>query len=138
GRVTWGEGAGGSGKTRAPVEAVRYAKRRGVRFGVSMAEPGARTVELSALLGALFDGSEPLIDRGALQSIRTEPGQRFWLLRDLGELLERAAESEPIVIVIDDAQWADAGTAAALRSLPRSLAGSAIEWLIAWRPPPAP
>jgi len=130
------EGASGIGKTRLLLEAVRYAKRRGMRFGVSMAEPGARTVELSALLGALFDGSEPLIDRGALQSIRTEPGQRFWLLRDLGDLLERAAESEPIVIVIDDAQWTDAGTAAALRSLPRSLAGSAIEWLIAWRPSP--
>src|SRR6266566_1375497 len=92
------EGASGIGKTRLLLEAVRYAKRRGMRFGVSMAEPGARTVELSALLGALFDGSEPLIDRGALQSIRTEPGQRFWLLRDLGELLERAAESEPSVI----------------------------------------
>jgi len=130
------EGASGIGKTRLLLEAVRYAKRRGMRFGVSMAEPGARTVELAALLGALFDGSEPLIDRRALQSIRTEPGQRFWLLRDLGELLERAAESEPIVIVIDDAQWTDAGTAAALRSLPRSLAGSAIEWLIAWRPSP--
>jgi len=130
------EGASGIGKTRLLLEAVRDAKRRAMRFGVSMAEPGARTVELAALLGALFDGSEPLIDRGALQAIRTEPGQRFWLLRDLRELLEKAADSEPIVIVIDDAQWADAGTAAALRSLPRSLARSAIEWVIAWRPSP--
>jgi len=87
-----------------------------MRFGVSTAEPAERAVELAALLGALFDGEEPLIARGALPSIRTEPGQRFWLLRDLEDLLERASQSEPILIVIDDAQWADAGTAAALRT----------------------
>src|SRR6266567_268900 len=136
GRVIVVEGASGIGKTRLLLEAVRDAKRRGMRVGVSMAEPSERTVELAALLRALFDGGQPLIAHGALPSIRTEPGQRFWLLRDLRDLLERSALSEPIVIVIDDVQWADAGTAAALRALPRSLAGSAIAWLIAWRPSP--
>jgi DNA-binding CsgD family transcriptional regulator/tetratricopeptide (TPR) repeat protein len=136
GRVIVVEGATGMGKSRLLLEAVRDAKRRGMRFGVSMAEPGERTVELAALLSALFDGPQPLIAPSALPRIRTEPGQRFWLLRDLEGLLARAAESEPIVLVIDDAQWADAGTAAALRSLPRSLAGTAIAWLIAWRPSP--
>ena len=130
------EGASGIGKSRLLLEAVRDATRRGMSLGVSMAEPGERTVELAALLGALFDGARPVIDRSALPSIRTEPGQRFWLLRDLQELLEKAAKSKPIVIVIDDAQWADAGTAAALRSLTPALAGSAIAWLIAWRPSP--
>ena len=130
------EGASGIGKSRLLLESVRDAKRRGMRFGVSMAEPAERAVELAALLGALFDGPEPLLDRSALPSIRAEPGQRFWLLRDLEVLLERAAASRPLVIVIDDAQWADNGTVAALRSLPRSLAGSPIAWLIAWRPSP--
>jgi DNA-binding CsgD family transcriptional regulator len=130
------EGVSGIGKSRLLLEGVRDAKRRGIRFGVSMAEPAERAVELAALLGALFDGAEPVIDRSALPSIRAEPGQRFWLLRDLEVLLERAAASRPLVIVIDDAQWADSGTVAALRSLPRSLAGSPIAWLIAWRPSP--
>jgi DNA-binding CsgD family transcriptional regulator/tetratricopeptide (TPR) repeat protein len=134
GRVIVVEGASGIGKSRLLLEAIRDAKRRGMRFGVSMAEPSERTVELAALLRALFDGAQPVIARGALPSIHTEQGQRFWLLRDLEDLLERAAQSEPIVIVIDDAQWADAGTAAALRSLTGALAGSAIAWLIAWRP----
>jgi len=136
GRVIVVEGASGIGKSRLLLEAVRDAKRRGMRFGVSMAESSERTVELAALLRALFDGAQPLIAPGTLPSIRTEPGQRFWLLRDLRDLLERTALSEPIVIVIDDAQWTDAGTAAALRTLPGSLAGSAIAWLIAWRPSP--
>src|SRR5437899_426954 len=71
GRVIVVEGASGIGKSRLLLEAVRDAKRRGMRFGVSMAEPSERTVELGALLGALYDGSERLDDRGALQSIST-------------------------------------------------------------------
>ena len=130
------EGASGIGKTRLLLEGVREAKRRGMRFGVAMAEPAERAVELAALLGALFDGPEPLLDGGALPSLRVAPGQRFWLLRDLEALLEAAAAKRPLMVVIDDAQWADAGTAAALRSLTRALAGSPIAWLIAWRPSP--
>ncbi|MEA2549829.1 MAG: hypothetical protein QOE42_2427, partial [Chloroflexota bacterium] len=130
------EGASGIGKSRLLLEGVLDAKRRGMRFGVAMAEPADRAVELAALLGALFDGPEPLLDRSALPPIGAEPGQRFWVLRDLEILLEQAAAARPLVIVIDDAQWADAGTAAALRSLTRALAGSAIAWLVAWRPSP--
>jgi DNA-binding CsgD family transcriptional regulator/tetratricopeptide (TPR) repeat protein len=130
------EGASGIGKSRLLLEGVRDAKRRGMRFGVSMAEPAERAVELAALLGALFAGPEPLLEPSALPSIRAEPGQRFWVLRDLEVLLQRAAASGPLVIVIDDAQWADNGTVAALRSLPRSLTGLPIAWLIAWRPSP--
>src|SRR5258705_5221198 len=103
------EGASGIGKSRLLLEGVRDAKRRGMRFGVSMAEPAERAVELASLLAALFDGPEPLLDGSALPSIRAEPGQRFWLLRDLQILLERAAASGPLVIVIDDARWAHAG-----------------------------
>src|SRR5260221_13856669 len=60
------EGASGIGKSRLLLEGIRDAKRRGMRFGVSMAEPGERTVELAALLAALFDGADPLIARDAL------------------------------------------------------------------------
>ncbi len=47
------EGVSGIGKSRLLLEGVRDAKRRGIRFGVSMAEPAERAVELAALLGAL-------------------------------------------------------------------------------------
>jgi predicted ATPase len=39
-------------------------------------------------------------------------------LRDLQQLLERAALESPLLIAIDDAHWADGGTIAALRTLP--------------------
>jgi DNA-binding CsgD family transcriptional regulator len=92
-------------------------------------------VELSALLAALFDGAEPLLDPGALPTLHAQPEQRFWLLRDLQQLLERAALESPLLISVDDAHWADAGTVAAIRTLPMRLMGLPIAWLIALRPP---
>ena len=92
-------------------------------------------VELAALLAALFDGAEPLLDPGELGTLRAQPEQRFWLLRELQQLLERAALDSPLLISIDDAQWADGGTVAALRTLPMRLTGLPIAWVIALRPP---
>ena len=92
-------------------------------------------VELAALLAALFDGAEPLLDPGGLSTLPAQPEQRFWLLRDLQQLLERAALESPLLIAIDDAHWADSGTVAALRTLPMRLMGLPIAWVIALRPP---
>jgi DNA-binding CsgD family transcriptional regulator len=92
-------------------------------------------VELAALLAALFDGTEPLLDPGGLPALHAQPEQRFWLLRDLQQLLERSALESPLVISIDDAHWADSGTVAALRTLPLRLMGLPIAWVIALRPP---
>jgi len=50
-------------------------------------------------------------------------------------LLERAALESPLLISIDDAHWADGGTAAAIRALPMRLMGLPIAWVIALRPP---
>ena len=86
------------------------------------------------MLSALFDGHEPLLDRRELPNLRALPDQRFWLLQDLQQVLERAALEAPIMISIDDVQWADSGTAAALRTLSTQLAGFPIAWVIAVRP----
>ncbi len=61
------------------------------------------------------------------------PEQRLWLLHDIEALLERAALTEPLLICLDDLHWADNGTAAALRSLPRRLAGFPIGWILSTR-----
>src|SRR6266550_6102403 len=92
-------------------------------------------VEVAALLTALFGGAEPLLDPGELSTLHAQPEQRFWLLRDLQQLLERAALESPLLISVDDAQWADGGTVAAIRTLPMRLMGLPIVWVIALRPP---
>ena len=49
-------------------------------------------------------------------------------------LLERAALDGPLLISLDDLQWADSGTAAALRALPVRLADLPVAWILAFRP----
>jgi DNA-binding CsgD family transcriptional regulator len=129
------EGAAGMGKSRLLAEVAAIARGLGVRVGGSAADPSETMVELAALLAALFDGSEPLLDPGELSTLHAQPVQRFWLLRDLQQLLERAALDSPLLISIDDAQWADGGTVAAIRTLPMRLMGLPIAWVIALRPP---
>ena len=129
------EGAAGMGKSRLLAEVAAIACSLGVRVGRSAADPSEAVVELTTLLAALFDGTDPILDSGELSILHAQPEQRFWLLRDLQQLLERAALEAPLLISIDDAQWADSGTIAALRTLPMRLMGLPIAWVVALRPP---
>ena len=129
------EGAAGMGKSRLLAEVAVIARSLGIRVGRSAADPSETMVELATLLAALFDGAEPLLDPGALSTLHAQPEQRFWLLRDLQQLLEQAALESPLLITVDDAHWADAGTVAAIRTLPMRLMGLPIAWVIALRPP---
>ncbi|TML59609.1 MAG: hypothetical protein E6G18_07950 [Actinobacteria bacterium] len=129
------DGAAGMGKSRLLAEVAAIARSLGIRVGSSAADPSEAVVEVAALLTALFDGAEPLLDPGELSTLHAQPEQRFWLLRDLQQLLERAALESPLLISIDDAHWADSGTVAAIRMLPMRLMGLPIAWVIALRPP---
>ena len=134
GAVMLVEGEPGMGKSRLLAEADRVAGRLGFRVGAGAAEPGAGVVELAPLMTALFDGSHPLLERSGLPELHSLPEQRYWLLQDLETLLERAALDGPLVISLDDLQWADNGTAAALLGLSFRLADLPVAWIVAFRP----
>src|SRR6185436_8537617 len=74
------EGATGMGKTRLLAEVAALARSLGVRVGSSAADPSETVVELAALLAALFDGAEPLLDPAGISTLHAQPEQRFWLL----------------------------------------------------------
>ena len=128
------EGEPGMGKTRLLAEATRIAGRLKFTVGVGAAEPATQVVDLAPLMSALFDGPRPLLERSGLRELHSQPEQRYWLLQDLEAMLERAALAGPLLISLDDLQWADSGTAAALRALPLRLAGMPIAWILAFRP----
>ena len=128
------EGSPGIGKSRLLAEAVRMAGRMSARVGLGEADPSEAVVELAPLLRALFDGAKPLLDRSALPAVRSGPEQRYWLVQDLESLLEGAATDAPVVVCLDDLQWADSGTLAALRALPARLESVPIAWILAARP----
>jgi DNA-binding CsgD family transcriptional regulator len=128
------EGSPGIGKSRLLAEAVRMAGRLSARVGVGESDPTETVVELAPLLRALFDGAAPLLDRAALSTARSGAEQRYWLMQDLESLLEDEAARAPLVVCLDDLQWADSGTLAALRALPARLASVPIGWILATRP----
>lgn len=130
------EGAAGMGKTRLLAEVAAMAERLSMTVGVGAADPADTVVQLAPLLEAVFDGPAPIIDRAELADAHTSPEQRYWLLEDIYAQLERAALASPVVICLDDLQWADAGTAAALRTLPARLATVPVGWFLAARPGP--
>src|SRR6476661_707919 len=134
GAVVLVDGESGMGKTRLLAEAARVARRLTFRVGIGAAEPGAGVVELAPLMTALFDGADPLLERSGLRELHALPEQRYWLLQDLQAMLERAALGGPMLISLDDLQWTDSGTAAALRALPVRVAGMPIAWILAFRP----
>jgi DNA-binding CsgD family transcriptional regulator len=128
------EGAAGLGKTRLLQEVAAMASQLSIRVGTGAADPGDTMVQLSPLMEALFKGARPILERGSLADTHVSPEERYWLLQDVEALLERSALEAPALICLDDLQWADSGTAAALRALPGRLASVPVGWVIALRP----
>src|SRR5271163_3868153 len=134
GTVVLVEGGAGMGKSRLLGEVTAMARRLSIEVGCGAADPGDTIVQLSVLMEALFKGRPPILDSAALGDAHASPEQRYWLLQDLEALLEEAALKGPLLVCLDDVQWADSGTAAALRTLPSRLATVPIGWVVALRP----
>jgi DNA-binding CsgD family transcriptional regulator len=126
-------GAPGSGKTRLLNEAARLAGRRGVHVLSAAGDPDGQLVPLAPLLHALTAGDAPVLDADDARGLPTGAGQRFWLLLELQEHLERAALARPLMICVDDLQWCDPQTLLALRTLPGRLSSHAIMWVLGVR-----
>jgi DNA-binding CsgD family transcriptional regulator len=134
GSVVLVEGGAGMGKSRLLNEVAGMSERLAIRVGSGVADPANTVAPLAVLMEALFEGPCPILERAALGDAHTSAEQRYWLLQDLEALLEAAALKGPLLVCLDDVQWADSGTAAALRTLPARLATVPIGWVIALRP----
>ena len=126
-------GPAGVGKTTLLDEAGRLAADRGILTFGGAGDRAARAVPLGPILEALVSVDQPPLDPARLHELSQSPDQRFWLLRERQEALEKAARGAPLLVVVDDLQWADAATASALVTLSRRLATHQIGWLLALR-----
>ncbi len=122
GSVVLVSGPAGMGKTTLLAEAVSLAADGGIVAFCGGGDPAARAVPLGPILDALVSTDDPPVDPARLHELSQSPDQRFWLLRELQEALEKAARRAPLLVVVDDLQWADAATASALVTLSRRLA----------------
>ncbi|WP_412540831.1 AAA family ATPase [Longispora sp. K20-0274] len=127
------EGPAGIGKTRM----VRAAGERADALGVTVASGRAAEVDragsvvlMTALRGIAVEAAE-------LAELAGHEDNWFGLVARLGAVIETQARIRPVLIVVDDAQWADELTGFALRVLVPRLANERVGWLLTRRSAPA-
>ncbi|MEV5502032.1 LuxR C-terminal-related transcriptional regulator [Nonomuraea fuscirosea] len=127
-----GGGTAGRGGGTAGPHGVTDSARR-LDGGAVVARGRATEVDRVAPLSTLTRALGPL---GLTGSFAAGSGAGFEAVQRLGEALDRFTRARPLVIVLDDVQWADELTCLALRQLVPGLAGSPVVWLLARRPLP--
>src|SRR5215216_1438500 len=144
------EGEAGIGKSRLLAEALEDARSQGLEvvagrgqdlernrpfglpadgFGCTRSSPDPRRAAIAALL-ATHDG-----DRG-VTTVSSDPGLQFQAVDAFVELVEALALRGPLVVGLDDLQWADPSSLLTLGALARRLTGSPVALRSACVPSP--
>jgi len=146
------EGEAGIGKTRLADEALEVARGRGMQvmsgpagemertrpFGLVARVFGcarsSRDPRRAAIAGLLSGGGG---DRGPI-TVTSDPGLQFRVVDAFVDLVEEFTLSGPVVIGVDDLQWADPSSLLTLGALGRRLAYLPIALIGCFRPLPRP
>ncbi|MFD3652836.1 AAA family ATPase [Streptomyces sp. NPDC058620] len=131
------QGVPGIGKTTLLAEAVTGAREAGFSVGLGKADELHHIVPLSSLAACVLHGDRPLLSGDAFADLARHHDQRIWLVERLAEAMEARAGSVPVLIALDDVQWADPLSRFALTQLPTRLRTSPVLWMLAGRPEPA-
>ena len=147
------DGEPGIGKTRLLDAALEDARRRGMQvaagraeelertrpfgvmadtFGCSRSSPDPRRAALGELLAAGADGARDPI------TVTSDPGLRFRVVDALADLAEELALPGPLLIGVDDLQWADPSSLLTLSALARRVEYLPVGLIACFRPTPRP
>ncbi|HXA59886.1 MAG TPA: AAA family ATPase [Streptosporangiaceae bacterium] len=124
------EGPTGIGKSRLLQVMAAEARTLGMTAATGRATELDRVAPLSTLLSALRRGGLDGVDSTTLGG---QGNDRFWLVDRMRELIESHVRTRPLLIALDDVQWADELTMLALRIMVPELAGEPVCWLFARR-----
>ncbi|MER6789279.1 AAA family ATPase, partial [Streptomyces sp. NPDC000658] len=130
------QGEPGIGKTALLTEAVARAGAAGYSVGTGRADELHHIVPLSSLAASLH-GERPLLPGDAFADLAGGHDQRIRLVERLAEAIEAAAGSRPVLIALDDVQWADPLSRFVLKQLPTRLRTSPVLWMLTRRQGPA-
>jgi DNA-binding CsgD family transcriptional regulator len=122
------EGEPGMGKSELLGEVVSQAAALNFSLARAEADELGMLMPFAPLLGAL---QEPLGTLAGEAARSGTPDIRMWAIDEIRTLLERRAAETPVLISLDDLQWADQATLMALRLLPRQLASYPLVWNLA-------
>jgi len=128
GGVVLVEGEPGIGKSRLLREATDDAAGRGFSLAAGAADQLGRAIPFFALRAALRD---PFTRFTADGEDRDLPDTRAWWVSQIRGHLEQRASAAPVLVCLDDLQWAGPATLAALRTLPRQLRRHPVGWILA-------
>ena len=131
------EGAAGIGKSRLLAEAAQIAAGLGVQTAAGACDELDQVTPWAPLLRALSSTAPMLVSTADLAPFRALPDQRLAVIDCIRTALERASHRQPLLITVDDLQWADPATLLALGSLPVQLFSLPVAWIVAQRPLPA-
>ncbi len=127
------EGVPGIGKSSFLASAVEQAQVLGFRIGASKTAEIDQIALGAPLLLALHSGPAPLVDADTFETLEPIYDKYLWLVERIAVILERIAAQTPLIVAIDDVQWADRLTRFALHTLPSRLAASPIIWALTSR-----
>jgi DNA-binding CsgD family transcriptional regulator/tetratricopeptide (TPR) repeat protein len=147
------EGEAGIGKTRLLDAALENARGRGIQvlagcagelertrpfglvadaFGCARRSPDPRRAAITGLLASGGGGEQNPI------TVTSDPGLRFRAVDAFADLAEELALPGPLVIGVDDLQWADASSLLTLGAISRRVAYLPVGLIACFRPSPRP
>jgi DNA-binding CsgD family transcriptional regulator/tetratricopeptide (TPR) repeat protein len=133
GAVLMVTGQAGIGKSALLAETRRRARAEGFAVGWAKAAAVDEVAAGAPVLLALRSGDEPLLDAVSFRALAPVYDKRLWLADQIADLLEARAQRQPILIALDDLQFADPVSQFLLRALTARLAGAPIVWALAER-----
>jgi DNA-binding CsgD family transcriptional regulator len=128
GGVVLVEGEPGIGKSLLLREAIGEAAWQGFSLAAGAADQLGRALPFFALHAALGEPFARLTASDPERDLSDAPGR--WIGQMRAHLEQRAAAT-PVLVCLDDLQWASPATLAALRTLPMDLKRHPVAWLLA-------
>ncbi|MFB0626302.1 AAA family ATPase [Streptomyces sp. AB3(2024)] len=131
-------GEPGIGKTVLMQETVSIARAHGFVVSHGRAEELHALAPLASLASGLLHGDPPLLSSTDFADLAGHHDQRIWLVERLAQLIEERSAGTPVLIAVDDVQWADPLSRFALSVMPARLLSSPVLWLLTGRNDPEP
>ncbi len=122
------EGEPGIGKSRLLRDSTDAAAEQGFSLAAGAADQLGRAIPFFALRTALREPFAELTADAHDHDLRDAPA---WRIGQIQAHLEKRAAAAPVLVCLDDLQWASPATLAALRTLPRDLRRHPVAWILA-------
>ena len=126
-------GPTGIGKTALLAEICEQATRMKIRVGWSKCDPIEQVWPGAPVIAALRAGPDPLTTAAEYKQIVGVVSEPLLLADRIASRLEELALVQPLLIALDDLQWADRVSRFLLRSLVSRLVGLPVVWMFASR-----